>query len=226
MSMPPYPGSARDTPLVQLCHGAPGLLLLLAAARNNQEFKKKYWRSTWDAAVAAASDRVWEQGLLSKGGGVCHGIVGNAWPWLLFAEEDIEHSSASTPADPTASSNSTVASASMDPPSRTPHPHLSRALAFLLEARATPPFSTALVAMFPYNAPPLAPAVGNPAVRHYRTPDRPFSLFEGFAGTICAWADACTVILGVLDRRAGKTKSRGVIGGIPGVGGFGVGGLL
>jgi hypothetical protein len=28
----------------------------------------------------------------------------------------------------------------------------------------------------------------------YRRPDHPYSLFEGLAGAVCAWADACVVI--------------------------------
>lgn len=28
----------------------------------------------------------------------------------------------------------------------------------------------------------------------YRVPDHPYSLFEGLAGTVCAWADACAVL--------------------------------
>lgn len=33
----------------------------------------------------------------------------------------------------------------------------------------------------------------------YRRPDRPYSLFEGLAGAVCAWADACVVIKERLD---------------------------
>ncbi|KAM0108793.1 hypothetical protein ACP6JB_005592 [Aspergillus fumigatus] len=55
---------------------------------------------------------------------------------------------------------------------------LSRALALLLHARETPP----------YNASPES------STYVYRMPDRPYSLSEGLAGTICAWADACVVI--------------------------------
>lgn len=40
----------------------------------------------------------------------------------------------------------------------------------------------------PYNASPES------STYVYRMPDRPYSLSEGLAGTICAWADACVVI--------------------------------
>ena len=86
MSIPPMPSSAsRTSPLVQICHGAPGLLLLLACAQRNRDFAQRYWRNEWYEALGHASQRVWEEGLLSKGGGVCHGIAGNAFPWITFA---------------------------------------------------------------------------------------------------------------------------------------------
>lgn len=31
-------------------------------------------------------------------------------------------------------------------------------------------------------------------------PDKPYSLYQGLAGTICAWAEACVVIAGWLER--------------------------
>lgn len=61
---------------------------------------------------------------------------------------------------------------------------LSRAIAFLLEARNTQPFHT---------DEPSTP-------QHYRMPDNPYSLFEGLAGTVCAWAEACVVITAKLQK--------------------------
>ena len=43
-----------------------------------------YWTSQWSEGVEIATKRVWQEGLLSKGGGLCHGIAGNAWPWLVM----------------------------------------------------------------------------------------------------------------------------------------------
>jgi hypothetical protein len=82
MSIPPYP-STRPSPLVQVCHGTPGLLLLLAAAKKNSYFKH-HWSSVWDEAIQAGTAVVWERGLLTKGGGLCHGISGNALALLML----------------------------------------------------------------------------------------------------------------------------------------------
>jgi hypothetical protein len=96
---------------------------------------------------------------------------------------------------------------------------LSKALAFLLHARETPPFKT------------QSP---------YRTPDHPYSLFEGLAGTVCAWAEACVAIT-IRLRKIEAEEERGVDTfkddeefesllvdelGFPGLGGHGAKGLL
>lgn len=79
------PTRKRTEPLVQICHGNPGLLLLLATFRATYPSE---WRAEWDEMERTASDRLWEEGLVKKGLGVCHGVSGNAWPWLLLAEVD------------------------------------------------------------------------------------------------------------------------------------------
>ena len=47
------------------------------------------YSSEWDAAFKRINDRVWNEGLLTKGLGICHGVTGNAWPWLLFSKASI-----------------------------------------------------------------------------------------------------------------------------------------
>lgn len=76
------PARDRSEPLVQVCHGSPGLLLLLATFR--RRFPEE-WKDEWNEAQRMASDRVWEEGILKKGSSVCHGITGNAWPWLFLS---------------------------------------------------------------------------------------------------------------------------------------------
>ena len=115
--------------LVQLCHGAPGLLLLLgtmrtrfpvdyerlrrkARARSKSKSTpmdtiegsspKKHRRpsdsnrtnlaasSDWSEAERLASDRIWQEGLLRKGVGLCHGVSGNGWIWLLSSLSGID----------------------------------------------------------------------------------------------------------------------------------------
>ncbi|KAK9426982.1 hypothetical protein V1505DRAFT_98860 [Lipomyces doorenjongii] len=84
--------SSRSSPPV-LTHCSPGILLLLACARTNAHLTSDFWQPEWDEAIRWATERVWEEGLLSKGGSLCHGIAGNAWPLLLLHncfEYDVE----------------------------------------------------------------------------------------------------------------------------------------
>jgi hypothetical protein len=156
MSIPPYP-SARASPLVQICHGTPGLLLLLASAKNNPHFKQ-YWSPAWDEAMQLGSAVVWKRGLLSKGGGLCHGIAGNALSLLLLY-------------DPSDSKTDII---------------FSKGLAMLLEAQETLPFASSSAV--------TSGVQDDNAKRTYHLPDHPFSLQDGLAGTICAWAQACVLI--------------------------------
>lgn len=162
MSTPPFPSkAARSSPLLQLCHGSPGLLLLLAYARRNETFTLKHWKVDWDKALDLASLRIWEQGLLSKGLGVCHGIAGNALPWVLLA--------------------TTKGSDDRDALSRRQGHWLSLAIPFLMEAKDAQP-------------------LGHD--ERFRTPDSPFSLLEGLAGTIVVLNEATKAIRTFLDTRA------------------------
>ena len=74
------PVRSRSHNLVQICHGSPGLLLLLAIFRTR--FPQE-WRKEWDTAEEFANEALWKEGLVLKGLGICHGVAGNAWPWLL-----------------------------------------------------------------------------------------------------------------------------------------------
>ncbi|CAG9466523.1 unnamed protein product [Pedinophyceae sp. YPF-701] len=88
-NLPSSHGSRTDR-LVQWCHGAPGLMMLLAQAL---PFVKRSLESPSPGcpavpeqeirdALAAASEVVWQRGLLRKGCGLCHGIAGNAYAFL------------------------------------------------------------------------------------------------------------------------------------------------
>ncbi|KAH1545210.1 hypothetical protein KXX57_004815 [Aspergillus fumigatus] len=177
-TIPPRQSTRRASPLVQICHGSPAILLLLGCARRNRYLVSNFWQPEWDKAIFLASERVWEEGLLSKGGSLCHGIAGNAWPLLLLhdsCEYEDELVEAAKRNYGERAKNTTV---EQPQPALTGDYFLSRALALLLHARETPP----------YNASPES------STYVYRMPDRPYSLSEGLAGTICAWADACVVI--------------------------------
>lgn len=77
---------------------------------------------------------------------------------------------------------------------------ISRALAMMVHAIDIPPMGSA----------------------PYRTPDNPYSLFEGLAGAVCAWADACAVITARLDLAKGNSLALGM----PGLGGGGAVSML
>ncbi|RAH70230.1 lanthionine synthetase C family protein [Aspergillus aculeatinus CBS 121060] len=176
-SLPFHGSSRRSSPLVQICHGSPGFLNLMACARRNRSLVSTSWQPEWDKAISVACDRVWEEGILYKGGGLCHGIAGNAWSLLLL------HDSFQYDEDfmETTRRNYVARTGNVDAASNaselTGDHFLARALALLLEAQKTPPY--------------------NDSKRDsslYRMPDRPYSLAEGLAGTVCAWANACVIL--------------------------------
>lgn len=170
------PRTARRSPLVQICHGSPGILVLLACARNNGYLFTNYWQPEWDQATYLATERVWEEGLLSKGGSLCHGIAGNAWP-LLLLHDRFEYDSEQIETAKRIFKERSQAPIT-DSWKLTGDYFLSRALAFLLHARETRPYNTST----------------NAYANQYRMPDSPYCLFEGLAGTVCAWAEACATI--------------------------------
>ncbi|KAJ6197761.1 hypothetical protein J3E72DRAFT_431514 [Bipolaris maydis] len=78
-SLPP----GRDR-LVQVCHGAPGVVTSLLSIR-------KYFpglHDRIDRVVAKARECIWERGLLTKEPCLCHGITGNA---LALEGKQFEH---------------------------------------------------------------------------------------------------------------------------------------
>lgn len=156
------------------------MLILLATALKNGPFTRSFWCPEWNQAIDLASSRIWEEGILSKGGSLCHGIAGNGWPWLLLHDTFEYHAQDIEQARIEYQQRSNGSSLPTKDLSRklTPDFFLSRALAFLLHARETRPYNS-------------APATSD---RDYRLPDDPYSMFEGLAGNVCAWADACAVL--------------------------------
>lgn len=227
--IPPWP-SSRSSHLVQICHGSPGLLLLLATARRDVRLTLKYWQPEWDKAIRLGTDKIWQEGLLSKGGNLCHGLTGNIWPFLMLHdcfEYDIVDMENVQRAFMERSGSTTPSSGDSDRPKLTGDYFLSRALAFTLLARESPPYSTAL---------------GINSSFDFRMPDRPYSLGEGLAGMLCAWAETCAVILGRLRKMEIEASASGEPAnvsedddfheyalqqlGFPGLGGNGPSGLL
>lgn len=119
--------------LVHWCHGAPGLIHLLAKAC--RIFKDKRYLE----ACRKAADLLWEKGLLRKGSGICHGIAGNGYAFLVLFRLTKEDK------------------------------YLHRAVKFVEFLDS---------AEFKNDA---------------RTPDRPHSLYEGNAGTVCYLLDVLRI---------------------------------
>jgi len=64
--------------LIHWCHGAPGTVYLLARAH-------LVWGDPeYMAAMLRAGDLIWKKGLLKKGPGICHGISGTGYVFLLL----------------------------------------------------------------------------------------------------------------------------------------------
>ncbi|KAJ6096046.1 hypothetical protein N7486_006792 [Penicillium sp. IBT 16267x] len=179
MTLPPF-SYGQTSELVQLCHGSPGILIMLAAALKNPALTQDHWCPEWDQTADEASQRIWEEGLLSKGGSLCHGISGNGWPWLML-HNTFEYHSKELEAARAAYLQRVQASAPSDgdlSQKLTPDFFLSKALAFMLHSRETRPYNKA----------------AETSEKDYRMPDDPYSLFEGLAGNVCAWAETCAVI--------------------------------
>ncbi|OAX82918.1 hypothetical protein ACJ72_02725 [Emergomyces africanus] len=171
----PIRSSFRHEPYVQICHGSPGLLILLAQARNNTPLMRSFWEPDWDKAIRLASEQVWERGILFKGGGLCHGVAGNAWPFLLLYDS-FEYGRERSSLAKLAFKDRTGSVAPEE--ELAPDYFLSRALTLLLYARKTPPFHHR----------------ESCDELEFRMPDTPYSLFEGLAGICAAWGEACVVI--------------------------------
>ncbi|EEC20188.1 lanC-like protein 3 [Ixodes scapularis] len=114
--------------LVHWCHGAPGVVYLMAKAY-------QVWQDPrYLESCLRSGQLVWERGLLRKGPGICHGIAGSGYVFLLLYR-------------------------------------LTGELRWLHRARQFAEF------MF------------TDEFKQARTPDCPYSLYEGLAGTACFLAD-------------------------------------
>ncbi|XP_044738682.1 lanC-like protein 3 [Chrysoperla carnea] len=122
-------GRSADDELVHWCHGAPGVIYTLAKAY-------VVWKDDkYLQACKKCGECVWETGLLRKGPGICHGVAGNGYVFLLLYR-------------------------------------LTNDLKYLYRAVQFSEFMKSEL----FN-------------KQARTPDSPYSLFEGYAGTICFLAD-------------------------------------
>lgn len=183
MSIPDRPDAlTRPSPFVQLCHGPPGLLILLGVIYEKTSFVERFWRPEWDLAIRLATKKVWEEGLLSKGGNVCHGLTGNAWSLLplhnvyeyhgepLQAAKDKRRAELEKTGLTVETETEEILNGDY---------FLSRALPFMMLARESPPYSDEISIKTTFD---------------FRTPDRPYSFGEGLAGQVSAWAETCAIL--------------------------------
>jgi len=122
-------GDRGEDDLIHWCHGAPGVIYLMAMAYLKWK-DEKYLK-----ACERASALIWQRGLLLKGPGICHGVAGNGYAFLLMYR----------------------LTGKMD--------YLNMAKCFAI-VMCSPEFE-----------------------EKARTPDAPYSLFEGVAGAVCFLAD-------------------------------------
>lgn len=155
----------------------------------------EFWEPEWDKSIQLAAESIWREGLLFKGGSLCHGIAGNALP-LLLMHDSLEYDTEKMQIakrnymDRTKTTDTRYMEDKLSSDC-----FLSRALTLLLHALETPP----------YNTTPMASSYA------YRMADHPFSLHEGLSGTICAWAEACVAIQVRLRKMEMESEGNGPI---------------
>ncbi|KAI5706251.1 hypothetical protein M8J76_011573 [Diaphorina citri] len=74
----PTDAKSAANELVHWCHGAPGVIYLMAKAYLFWG-EEKYLNS-----CIKCGEVIWEKGLLKKGPGICHGVSGNGYAFLLL----------------------------------------------------------------------------------------------------------------------------------------------
>lgn len=146
----------------------------------NTDLLLNNWTPEWETAARLATERVWDEGLLSKGGGLCHGITGNAWPLLMLHDVFEYNRDALSRTRENYHARQGGQQKEEIPEILSSDFFLTRALAMILHARETQPYN--------HDKSPKT------ASNDYRLPDHPYSLFEGLAGVLCAWAETVPVL--------------------------------
>ncbi|XP_013400405.1 lanC-like protein 3 [Lingula anatina] len=115
--------------LVHWCHGAPGVVYLMAKAYLTWR-EDKYFQACIDCG-----ELTWQKGLLRKGPGICHGVAGSGYVFLLLYR-------------------------------------LTEDLKYIYRAEKFAEF-----------------LISEEFTQKANTPDTPYSLYEGLAGTVCFLTD-------------------------------------
>lgn len=74
-SWPPDPDDLRPLSRLQICHGAPGIVVSLASVTRAES-------PSLDALLLAAGEATWRAGPIERGPGLCHGTAGNGAAFL------------------------------------------------------------------------------------------------------------------------------------------------
>jgi Lanthionine synthetase C-like protein len=186
---------SRTSPFVQMCHGPPGLLILLNLVYQNTSLLKRFWTPEWELALHLGTEKIWEEGLLSKGASFCHGHTGNAWP-LIYLHNTYEYNFGQQQRAKQRRSTALGEKLNKEAPLNSNF-FLSRALPFMMLARESPPYSQQVDIKVSFD---------------FRAPDRPYSFGEGLTGQVSAWAETCAVIkarLRKMELESGNGEGRG-----------------
>uniref|UniRef100_A0A183IXE9 LanC-like protein 2 n=1 Tax=Soboliphyme baturini TaxID=241478 RepID=A0A183IXE9_9BILA len=76
-----YPSSLHSREkdkLIHWCHGAPGFLHMFLQAF------EVYGKETYILEAQSCADVIWQRGMLRKGYGLCHGVAGNGYGFLML----------------------------------------------------------------------------------------------------------------------------------------------
>ncbi|KAI0718439.1 hypothetical protein C8T65DRAFT_639085 [Cerioporus squamosus] len=176
----------HDDPPVQWCHGAPGFLMLFSALLRRAAVSQSACplspalRSTVTSAMTRGAELVYTQGLLRKGVGLCHGVGGTVY--ALLAVSDALDAYESFSGQPTSRSHSHSISHSLSLKRAAAHAHL-----------IPHDVENAEHAYWLQRAVHLAELATEyrqlTQEGEMKTPDHPYSLYEGVAGMCCAWAE-------------------------------------
>ncbi|KAL1745748.1 hypothetical protein HDZ31DRAFT_81726 [Schizophyllum fasciatum] len=171
--------------LLQWCHGAPGVIMLLSRALQHPSAANHARRiPSVLQAIDRAANLVYRHGVLRKGLGACHGVAGSVFA-LLAAARLYAHRSVD--AEDGNGKGRVEGPGGLETRARQEE-----------KARENVARAAHLAHLV------LAPEVTGKMT----TPERPNSLYEGLAGTICAWGS----VLLALRARGGADERWGLPG--------------
>lgn len=196
------------TVLCRWCHGAPGMLILFSTLLRQRDSRTLYipdpLASAMQEALAKGGQMVYDRGFLRKGLGLCHGVAGSVY--ALLAVSDVldgrpSSSGSRTPTQlqPQTNGRSTRSKTVQEQQQhqgydQDSNSHHAEEPTWFLRAFHLAHMATSYRKLTQR--------------REMRTPDRPFSLYEGLAGMCCAWAEVLKRSEGWHSRESAGTVMR------------------